>query len=496
MLICHTKLVNLPLIFPIFAKNNQMQDFFDNTIVAPATARGGAIAVIRVSGLNAIRCVDRIFKGRAPLTQAEGYSIHYGKILENDGTLLDEVVVSVFRTPHSYTGENAVEIACHGSEYIVSRILALLLSGGAKMATPGEFTQRAFVHGKMDLSQAEAVADLIAAQTSAAHRIALKQLKGGFSRELAGMRAELLHLASLMELELDFSEEEVEFADRGQLRELVEKVLTHCEKLIDSFRLGNAIKNGVPVAIVGNTNSGKSTLLNALLGEDRAIVSDIAGTTRDTIEETCNLDGVLFRFIDTAGLRESDETIERIGIGRAYEKLSAAQLVLAMLDLTSPLPDLLASAQDIAGRVSEDQQLIFLLNKADAVSVSVSSEARRELAQLLTAGRQLYIISAKDGVGLEDLRHTLAATWRDLDTAAETTLVTNTRHLEALQNAATDLRRVRDGLGDPSAGTPPVPTDLLAQDLRECLYHLGSIVGEVSNNEILGNIFRNFCIGK
>ena len=484
-----------------------MPQHFDNTICAPATARGGAIAVIRVSGLHAIRCVDGIFSGRTALSDAAGYSLHYGEIREPDGTLLDEVVVSVFRAPHSYTGENAVEIACHGSEYIVSRILSMLLSEGAKMAAPGEFTQRAFLHGKMDLSQAEAVADVIAAQTAAAHRIALKQLKGGFSDELAGMRAELLHLASLLELELDFSEEEVEFANRSQLRELVEKVLGHCEKLIESFRLGNAIKNGVPVAIVGNTNAGKSTLLNAMLGENRAIVSDIPGTTRDTIEETFNLDGVLFRFIDTAGLRDSDDTIERIGIERAYDKLAAAQIVLALLDLTAPLPDLLASARDIAARTQEDQQLVFLLNKADVVSVDESTEARRALSPLLTAPvQQLYIISAKAGVGLEDLRHALAATWRNLDTAAETTLVTNTRHLEALQNAATALRRVRDGLGNVPAEARPdsisesdsvsVPTDLLAQDLRVALYHLGTIVGEVSTDEILGNIFRNFCIGK
>ena len=466
-------------------------DCFDHTIVAPATAQGGAIAVIRVSGSDALLCVDRIFRGKTPLAQSRGYSLHFGTLHEADGTLLDEVLVSVFRAPHSYTGENAVEIACHGSDYIVSRIMDLLLQNGAKMAAPGEFTQRAFVHGKMDLSQAESVADLITAQTAAAHRIALKQLKGGFSEELAGMRAELLHLASLMELELDFSEEEVEFADRTQLLELVEKVLAHCQKLIESFRLGNAIKNGVPVVIVGNTNSGKSTLLNALLGENRAIVSDIAGTTRDTIEETCNLDGVLFRFIDTAGLRESEDTIERIGIERAYEKLAAAQLVLVMLDLCAPLPDLLASARDIAGRITDEQQLVFLLNKADAVPGSSADAAREALAPLLSlSGRQVFVISAKSGAGLDSLRHALAAIWCDLDTSAETTLVTNTRHLEALRNAATALDRVRDGL------RTSLPTDLIAQDLRESLYHLGSIVGEVTTDEILGNIFKNFCIGK
>ena len=466
-------------------------DYFNHTIVAPSTAQGGAIAVIRVSGSDALLCVDRIFRGKTPLAQSRGYSLHFGTLHEADGTLLDEVLVSVFRAPHSYTGENAVEIACHGSDYIVSRIMDLLLQNGAKMAAPGEFTQRAFVHGKMDLSQAESVADLIAAQTAAAHRIALKQLKGGFSEELAGMRAELLHLASLMELELDFSEEEVEFADRTQLLELVEKVLAHCQKLIESFRLGNAIKNGIPVVIVGNTNSGKSTLLNALLGENRAIVSDIAGTTRDTIEETCNLDGVLFRFIDTAGLRESEDTIERIGIERAYEKLAAAQLVLVMLDLCAPLPDLLASARDIAGRITDEQQLVFLLNKADAVPGSSADAAREALAPLLSlSGRQVFVISAKSGAGLDSLRHALAAIWCDLDTSAETTLVTNTRHLEALRNAATALDRVRDGL------RTSLPTDLIAQDLRESLYHLGTIVGEVTTNEILGNIFKNFCIGK
>jgi tRNA modification GTPase len=458
---------------------------FNDTICAPATAGGGAISMVRVSGPHALDCVDRIFRGRMHLADARGYSLHYGTIQEQDDTLVDEVVVSVFRAPHSYTGENAAEITCHGSQYIVSRILALLIENGAKMAAPGEFTQRAFIQGKMDLSQAEAVADLIAAQTSAAHRIALKQLKGGFSDELATMREDLLQVASLMELELDFSEEEVEFADRVQLRELVEEVLAHIDKLIESFRIGNAIKNGVPVAIVGNTNAGKSTLLNALLGENRAIVSAIPGTTRDTVEETFNLDGVTFRFIDTAGLRESQDTIERIGIERAYEKIAAAQIVLAVLDLTAPLSEIQASASAIQARVTPEQQFYCLLNKADAVPAATVAAARKAISPA-----PAYCISAREGTGMDELRQALADSWRDLDTAAETTLVTNIRHLEALQNAATALRRVQDGLATTT------PTDLIAQDLRECLYHLGSIVGQVSNNEILTNIFGRFCIGK
>ena len=469
-------------------------ELFNHTIVAPATARGGAIALVRVSGPDAIACADACFRGRTPLSEAAGYSLHYGSIFEPDGTLVDEVVVSVYRAPHSYTGENAVEIACHGSDYIVSRLLALLLQNGAKMANPGEFTQRAFLHGKMDLSQAEAVADLIGAQTAAAHRIALKQLKGGFSDELAVMRVELMHIASLMELELDFSEEDVEFADRVRLRELVAVVLAHTERLADSFRLGNAIKNGVPVAIVGNTNAGKSTLLNALVGEERAIVSDIPGTTRDTIEETFTLGGVLFRFIDTAGLRESDDAIERIGIDRAYEKLAAAQLILVLLDLTAPQPEWLASAQAIAQRTTDDQQLFFLLNKADAVSEEAVASARDALSPLLSLGQRCFAISAKKKTGLDTLAQALAAAWQDLDLAGETTLVTNARHAEALRQAATALRRVEEGIGDNAP--PALPTDLLAQDLREALYHLGTIVGEVSNNEILENIFKHFCIGK
>ena len=358
------------------------------------------------------------------------------------------------------------------------------------MAAPGEFTQRAFLAGKMDLSQAEAVADVIAAQTAAAHRVAFSQLKGGFSDELAGMREELLEIASLIELELDFGEEDVEFADRNQLSNLLALVRAHIGRLIESFRLGNAIKNGVPVAIVGKTNAGKSTLLNAILGEDRAIVSEIPGTTRDTIEEAFNIDGTLFRLIDTAGLRESDDRIEQIGVSRAYEKLAAAQIVIGMLDLTASLPDLVASAWQIADALAAGQRLILWLNKTDVVSAAALSAAQTALNELSAARNAALLAgSAQEKVGLEALRDTLSSTWSSLGNAAESTLVTNTRHLEALRLADEALGRVESGLGN-------VPTDLLAQDLREALYHLGSITGEVTDKDILNNIFSHFCIGK
>ena len=542
-------------------------DLFSNTICAPATRSGGAIAVIRLSGDGAIAIADKVFtpKSGRGLAGAAGYSLHYGEIRDSSaesgqnssgsssapggsgqGELIDEVVVSVFRAPHSYTGEDSVEISCHGSEYIISRILELLVSNGAKMALPGEFTQRAFVAGKMDLSQAEAVADVIASRTAAAHRIAMSQLKGGFSGELAEMRAELLHIVSLMELELDFSEEDVEFADRSELRNLLDRTTGHINRLISSFKLGNAIKNGVPVAIAGAANAGKSTLLNAILGEERAIVSDIPGTTRDTVEETFNLDGVLFRFIDTAGLRETSDAIETLGVGRSYEKIAAAALVLAVADLTAPLAEIKASAADIAGRITSGQQLIFVLNKADVVPEETVRQAReavqaaavtdgrgrQEESQLgggavrdaeagvtagdrtaaIAAGRgrqdaevRCFAISAKSRDGLAELLQSVSDTYRTIAHGTEGTLVTNLRHLDALKSALTPLLRVRAGLGTGSRSgssnstisvSRPVPTDLLAQDIREALYHLGSIVGEITTDEILGNIFKNFCIGK
>ena len=464
-----------------------MRTVFDDTICAPATAAGGALSFIRISGPAAVAKVSEIFS--TALTDAPGYTLHFGTIHDGEA-VLDEVVAAVYRSPHSYTGEDCVEISCHGSSYIVSRILELLTASGVRMAEPGEFTQRAFLAGKMDLTQAEAVADVIASQTAAAHRIALSQLRGGFSDELSGMREELLEIASLIELELDFGEEDVEFADRSRLSNLLSLVRSHIGRLIESFRLGNAIKNGVPVAIVGKTNAGKSTLLNALLGEDRAIVSEIPGTTRDTIEETFNIDGTLFRLIDTAGLRESEDRIEQIGISRAYEKLASAQIVIGVLDLTASLPDLVASAWQIADALTAGQRLILWLNKTDMVSASALSAAQTALNELSSARNAALLAgSAREKAGLDALREALSATWSSLGNAAESTLVTNTRHLEALRLADAALARVESGLGN-------VPTDLLAQDLREALYHLGSITGEVTDKDILNNIFSHFCIGK
>ena len=481
----------------------------EDTICAPATVPGtGAISVIRVSGPDALTIADKVIKCRkGSISESKGYTIKFGVILDDAGAVLDEVLVSIFRAPHSYTGENSVEISCHASSYIVSAVTNLLYAAGARAAEPGEFTQRAFLNGKMDLAQAEAVADVIASQNAAAHRIAFKQMKGGFSSELKGMRSELLELVSLMELELDFSEEEVEFADRSRLDSLLEQIIAHVGRLIDSFRLGNAIKNGVPVAIAGATNTGKSTLLNALLGEDRAIVSDVHGTTRDTIEETLNIDGILFRFIDTAGLRETSEVVEKIGIERTFKKISEATIVLGMIDLTRDFESTCETVQSIVEKVDfETQKLVFLLNKTDISDVNNNVNIINYIVSLLDAKGikcsvfenggtscsdvQIIPISAKTGSGISDLRSVLAASQRDLLGDSDTTLVTNQRHVQALSDARTSLLRVREGLAS------GLPTDLAAQDIREAIYHLGSIVGEISTDEVLGNIFRNFCIGK
>ena len=481
----------------------------EDTICAPATVPGtGAISVIRVSGPEALQIADKIINcKKGTISESVGYTIKFGTVLDTAGTLIDEVLVSIFRAPYSYTGENSVEISCHASSFIVSSLMNLLYSAGARAADPGEFTQRAFLNGKMDLAQAEAVADVIASQNAAAHRIAFKQMKGGFSSELRDMRSELLELVSLMELELDFSEEEVEFADRTRLDNLLEQLIAHISRLIDSFKLGNAIKNGVPVAIAGATNTGKSTLLNALLGEDRAIVSDVHGTTRDTIEETLNIDGVLFRFIDTAGLRETDEIVEKIGIERTFKKISEASVVLGMIDLTRDFETTCETISEIIDKVDFDsQKLIFLLNKTDICEVNknvnilnfiVSSLDNKDIKSLLVDSKEISSeltpiipISAKTGSGIEILRTILASSQRDLLADSDTTLVTNQRHVQALSDARTSLLRVQEGLAF------GLPTDLAAQDIREAIYHLGTIVGEISTDEVLGNIFRNFCIGK
>lgn len=512
--------------------------FTDGTICAPATIPGtGAISIIRVSGEDSLAIADKVIdvKGES-LSETEGYRLRYGTIFADDGSVLDNVIVSVFRAPHSYTGENSVEISCHASRFIVNAVLELLVNAGARIAAPGEFTRRAFVNGKMDLAQAEAVADVIASQSAAAHHVAMNQLKGGFSLELKALREKLLTMTSLLELELDFSEEDVEFASRSELGALVEETLTHIVRLTDSFSRGNAIKNGVPVAIVGATNTGKSTLLNALLGEERAIVSDIAGTTRDTIEETLNLGGVMFRFIDTAGIRETDEVVEKIGIERTFKKLDEASIVLGMTDLSRGENSVLADAEYIWSKVNAcgtGREFLLLVNKCDvdgiesvaagfagvgsragfagtgfagtgsgAGYVETGSEAgcagkAGKMARIEAALREKGIvtkmipISAKTGSGLPELTEALAEIGRRITGDTDETLVTNIRHYEALVRAATALGRVRDGLK-----VATLPPDLIAQDLREALYHLGEIVGEISTDEVLGNIFRKFCIGK
>lgn len=595
--------------------------FTGGTICAPATIPGtGAISIIRVSGKESLAIADKVIDTKGvPIAETEGYRLRYGTVFEADGSVLDNVIVSVFRAPHSYTGENSVEISCHASRFIVNKILELLVNAGARIAAPGEFTRRAFVNGKMDLAQAEAVADVIASQSAASHRVAMNQLKGGFSSELKTLREKLLTMTSLLELELDFSEEDVEFASRKELGQLVDDSLTHIRRLTASFSRGNAIKNGIPVAIVGATNTGKSTLLNALLGEERAIVSDIAGTTRDTIEETLNIDGILFRFIDTAGIRETDETIEKIGIDRTFKKLGEAAVVLGMTDLSRGEAAVLEDADFILSKVNEmggvknvgtendgsetggaslagtdgtslaetggtppaetggtyrsetsgasmaetdgtsrsktggasmaetdgaslaetggttpadtgvasqhghgdgqERKVVILVNKCDVAddfyrddngtgddSGNDLGENVAEIGDNKNVNHNNNIvslienkydncnvipISAKTGKGLSTLTKTLGEIGSEITGSTDETLVTNVRHYEALVRASMALGRVRDGLK-----VATLPPDLIAQDLREALYHLGEIVGEITTDETLGNIFRNFCIGK
>ena len=498
-----------------------MTNPYQDTIVAPATTPGtGAISIIRMSGPEVFRIADAVVQLRSgTISESDGYTIKYGEVYEIsphaslgrddkgavgrddrivissevEKSLLDEVLVSVFRAPHSYTGEDSVEISTHASAYIVQELIGLLLKAGARFAQPGEFTRRAFLNGKMDLAQAEAVADVIASNTSASHRVAMNQLKGGFSKELATLREQLLEMASLLELELDFSEEDVEFADRRQLETLLDATLQHVERLAASFRQGNMIKNGVPVAIVGAANAGKSTLLNTLLGEERAIVTDIPGTTRDTIEETLVIDGILFRFIDTAGIRDASDKVEKLGIDRTFRKLSEAEIVLGVLDSTA---DLTEQLQSICSRVSLDsQQLVLLLNKADIVGpegVNKNVTTINKFVSSLDNKVDIIAISAKDGKGLSELKSALAQAEKGLIPNADSTFVTNTRHYEALLNASSALRDCRTSL---SAG---IPSDLVAEDLRRGLSSINAILGTglLDPETILHTIFSRHCIGK
>ena len=468
---------------------------FNDTICAPATALGsGAISIVRVSGPDALSIADKVVKLRkGSLSEADGYTVHYAEIYDGS-EVLDDVLAMVFKAPHSYTGEDSVEISCHASSYIVQRIMFLLIDAGARAAEPGEFTKRTFVNGKMDLAQSEAVADLIASGSKAAHRIALNQLRGGYSEELQKMRSKLLEITSLMELELDFSEEDVQFADRTELRKLTDEVCALISSLAGTFRLGNAIKNGVPVAIVGAVNSGKSTLLNALVGEDRAIVSDIAGTTRDTVEETITIGTTLFRFIDTAGIRETSETIEKLGIERTFKKISQADIVLAVLDLSLPEEQIKADANVILA--SADlfaQQVIFVGNKSDK---KASNKNVKDIINFVSsADNQAYTplfveISALTGSGVSELKELLEKTQVNRIDSSASVLVSNARHYTELTAALEDLKRVREALDT------TLSTELIAQDLRSSLAHLGAITGEFTTDEVLGHIFSHFCIGK
>ena len=474
-----------------------------STICAVSTASGGAIGVVRVSGSQAISITEHIFRAvnGKPLSERKASSLTFGHIVDENNKVVDEVLVSLFRAPHSYTGEDATEISCHGSSYILQRVVQLLLAAGCEAAAPGEFTQRAFLNGKMDLSQAEAVADVIASTTAASHQVAMSQMRGDFSKQLGVLREQLVHLTSLLELELDFSDhEDLEFADRSALDAITAQIESVTQRLADSFATGNVLKNGLPVAIVGSTNSGKSTLLNALLHDDRAIVSDVHGTTRDVIEDTFTLGGTLFRFIDTAGLRSTEDVVEQMGIARSRQKLEEAKIVLFVVDATQVAFQMEALGTEILEAIN-GRPLVVLFNKADLLEekamnnllaqplthwisgVSLSSQQEPQIVKLS--------ISAKEGLGLDTLTDTLVGLAQENTTSAGDIIVSNARHYAALTAALADIRRVRQGLSTHLSG------DFVAQDLRECLFHLAEITGgAVTTDEVLGTIFKNFCVGK
>lgn len=458
-----------------------------DTICAVATAPGGAIGIIRVSGEQAIAITDRIFmpigaNGKT-LAQRKPYTLAFGNIVTAQGDIIDQVLVSIFHAPHSYTGEQSVEISCHASTYILQQVMQLLVANGCRPAEPGEYTQRAFLNGKMDLSQAEAVADLIASHSAASHRMAMNQMRGAFSTELSDLRDKLLHLTSLIELELDFSDhEELEFANRTQLVDVAQKIQHTVQRLIQSFRIGNAIKNGIPTVIIGETNAGKSTLLNLLVGEERAIVSDIHGTTRDVIEDTVNIDGKIFRFIDTAGIRDTTDTIESIGIERSLAKIKQAEIILLMLDATCANEQYQALSNKVLP-LCQDKHLLVIVNKCDKATPTTITPLPENATQIN--------ISAKTKQGIEQLKTQLSLLLPDADIMAGNAIVSNIRHLKALQSANDDINRVLEGL------QTDLPTDLVSQDLRSCLYHLAQITGgEIQTDEVLGNIFKHFCVGK
>lgn len=461
----------------------------NDTIIALATPSGvGAISIIRLSGEHAIHLVDANFKSikkNKTLKNQKTHTLHLGHIVEKN-IVLDEVLVSIFKNPNSYTGENVVEVSCHGSSFIQKEIIQLFLQKGARMADNGEFTMRAFLNGKMDLSQAEAVADVIASNSAASHQMAIQQMRGGITNELKELRAQLLDFAALIELELDFSGEDVEFADRTKFKELVAKITFILKRLIDSFSFGNAMKNGIPVAIIGEPNVGKSTLLNAILNEEKAIVSEIAGTTRDAIEDEIIIEGVAFRFIDTAGIRETKDIIESIGIKKAYEKADNAQLIIFLIDsnkFAAAKSEFLSEIETIKTRFP-NKRLLVIANKMDTLSTT-------ETATLQTEIEHLILLSAKNKIGLDTLKSELTSLVQIGALSNNETIVTNSRHFEALNNALMAITSVQEGID------LEISTDLFSIDIRECLRHLGAITGDYDvDKDILGHIFGNFCIGK
>ena len=471
--------------------NHEKTSYINDTIVALATATGvGAISVIRLSGKEAIELSDKVFKtlNGKPLSEAPSHTVHLGTI-KSENQVIDECLATIFKGKKSYTGEPVVEFSCHGSAYITQEVIKLCLANGARLAQAGEFTKRAFLNGKLALNQAEAVADLIASDSKASHQVALQQMRGGFTSEIEDLRQELLNFASLIELELDFSEEDVEFADRSQFEQLLKRIKTTLQTLIQSFSAGNAIKNGIPVAIVGKPNAGKSTLLNTLLNEERAIVSDIAGTTRDTIEETLHIAGITFRFIDTAGIRDTQDKIEAIGVEKAKEKIKKAQIVLYLYNEKENTTD--EVIHFVTENYHKEAKFILLHNKIEDLQEGIPPFDNEILASI----PEEYIfsqlrISAKENINIDELKKILSLYVKNLSPSAGNTIITNIRHYEALNNALQALEKVEEGMQIHLSG------DLLAIDIRETLYHLGSITGAVSNDELLGNIFSRFCIGK